>query len=305
MLSDVCCLGLCLLVILPMGCTSGKPERAAIDAAVAAVDEGHFGRLAGLLDAEPSLVHFRDSHGGTLLHMAAWHGRLKMAELLLSKGAGVNAKARDGTIPLHVAAYEGHREIVELFVAHGADVNAEAGAVYGMTPLEFAAMRGLGEFDVLRHIARLLIENGADVNHSDSNGWTALHHACDSGKTKFVELLLKNGANPNAVTKVTFVEPFDAPGETPLHMAIGGESALVVVELLIANGANVNVASQRGETPLHRAAKYYDKDVVRALIEHGAALNAEDKDGNTPLAVALSLHREEVVEVLRQHGATE
>ena len=68
----------------------------------------------------------------TPLHYAAWHNALKTAKLLLSQGADVNAKAKDGKTPLHYAAVVDAHEMEALLKKMGADVNAED--KFGDTP---------------------------------------------------------------------------------------------------------------------------------------------------------------------------
>jgi ankyrin repeat protein len=58
----------------------------------------------------------------------------EIVELLIAKGADVNAKSEYETTPLHPAAYMGQKEIVELLIAKGADVNAMDD--FGDTPLD-------------------------------------------------------------------------------------------------------------------------------------------------------------------------
>jgi len=60
----------------------------------------------------------------------------EVAELLIAKGADVNAKNKFGWTPLYWTAYGGHKEIVELFIAKGAAVNAKDDD--GRTPLDMA-----------------------------------------------------------------------------------------------------------------------------------------------------------------------
>ena len=67
------------------------------------------------------------------MHIAAGSGHKEAVELLIAKGAGVNAKTEVGVTPLHSAAT---KEIAELLIAAGADVNAKAQDDY--TPLDFA-----------------------------------------------------------------------------------------------------------------------------------------------------------------------
>ena len=65
------------------------------------------------------------SFGGTPLHIAAIGGQKEIAELLIAKGADVNAKRDDGWTPLMDAAQEGYMEIVELLRKHGGKTYAE------------------------------------------------------------------------------------------------------------------------------------------------------------------------------------
>ena len=73
--------------------------------------------------------------GTTPLHTAARFGHKEVAELLIAKGADVNA-AVDGITPLHFAVARGHKEVAELLIAKGADVNAKNDG--GETPLDGA-----------------------------------------------------------------------------------------------------------------------------------------------------------------------
>ncbi len=68
-------------------------------------------------------------------------GHKEVVELLIDKGADVNAKGKYGGTPLHSAAFFGQTEIVELLIAKGADLNAKiesAGILKGYTPLDVA-----------------------------------------------------------------------------------------------------------------------------------------------------------------------
>jgi len=70
----------------------------------------------------------------TPLHDAALNGHKEVAELLIEKGADVNAKNNDGETPLHLTT---NKEIAELLIAKGADVNAKDRV--GKTPLDRAS----------------------------------------------------------------------------------------------------------------------------------------------------------------------
>ncbi len=89
--------------------------------------------------------------------------RQSIAELLLERGAAVDAPANVGSFlaqtPLHAAASSGHVGIAELLIRHGAEVNASSpgGPFAGATPLHLAPASGHEE------VAALLIDHGAAV----------------------------------------------------------------------------------------------------------------------------------------------
>ena len=81
-------------------------------------------------------VSVKDNGGYTPLHDPVDEGHKKIVELLIAKGAGVNAKDEDGRTPLHEAH---NKEIAELLIAEGADVNAKSEDDFrGTTPLDAA-----------------------------------------------------------------------------------------------------------------------------------------------------------------------
>ena len=94
------------------------------------------------------------------MYDAAEVGNIDAVKQHLAAGTDVNAKDKDGWTPLHPASYEGHQEIVELLIGKGADVNAkvEFGPLQGMTPLDSANNSGRTE------IADLLRKHGGKIS---------------------------------------------------------------------------------------------------------------------------------------------
>lgn len=58
-----------------------------------------------------------------------------------------------------------------------------------------------------------------------------------------------------------------------------------IVQLLLANHADINIADKRGATPLHRAASKGNTEITLLLLEQNQEINvnATDTYGNTPL----------------------
>ena len=59
----------------------------------------------------------------TPMHRAAWNGNKNVMQLLLDRGAELNAVDQDGWTPLHGATLHGHKDVVQLLLERGADPN--------------------------------------------------------------------------------------------------------------------------------------------------------------------------------------
>lgn len=123
-------------------------------------------------------------------------GDLPKVKRALANGADVNFKLR-GITPLMRASTWAHKDIVQLLLAKGADVNAKSNS--GSTALIYASMANPTANQ--REVVQLLLANGADVNAKSEDGWTALMDASARGNLEVVQLLLAKGADVNAKNK--------------------------------------------------------------------------------------------------------
>jgi len=151
--------------------------------------EGKLEYVKTFLEKYPDQVNARDSLGRTPLYWAARAEYVEVCELLLSRGADINAATPDGWTSLHTSVYNRKTRTVELLVAKGADVNVKNDD--GETPLHWAARRGM------KTLVEPLLEKGADVNAKDNNGKTPE----DWAEHKDIIELLRTTSLPGQGTK--------------------------------------------------------------------------------------------------------
>jgi ankyrin repeat protein len=240
-----------------------------VKALIAAVHAGDRREIERQIAASPEAVNGKDEGGSTALHHAAGYGPAANLELLLKKGADLNAKNRRGSTALHWAIYDEVK--VRLLLSKGAQINARQ--AQGRTPLFLAAMLGDGVPTM-----RLLLADAADPNLASANGQTPLMVAASRGNVEGVRLLIEKGAEVNAK---------DGAGETALMAACTSGNA-DAVRVLIERGADVKVKSKRNETALGFAATAGVLESVELLLAKGAEVNVRNFRGYSPLMFAAS-----------------
>ena len=136
-----------------------------------------------LLHRDAAAIDLPRQDGWTPLHLAAFYGRLEVAELLVSHGADVNVMSTNAMAnrPLHAAVAGRHLPVVELLLGHGADASASQHG--GWTPLQGAAQHG----DLA--IVAALLSHGADPAARSDDGRNASDLALAGGHSEVVELL--------------------------------------------------------------------------------------------------------------------
>jgi ankyrin repeat protein len=130
--------------------------------------------------------------------------------------------------------------------------------------------------------AKILIENGYDVNKKDSNFFTPLLYAVYNKQYDIIDQLIKKGADVNYN---------GAEGDhNPMIWAINNQENKII-NLLLDAGFNVNNPNRNYETPLHIALsnKNTSPTIISKLLYHGD-LNAVANDGQTPLHLVCKYH---------------
>jgi len=180
------------------------------------ITSGDLNSLDALLIAEPALAKSRTSHQVSPLMLSCYYKKPEVTALLLkyldeislfeAAAAGkfdvvahlvythpdaINFYAEDGFTPLGLACYFGHYEVARYLVLKGADVNLPSNNGFKVYPLHSAAAGNYTD------IARMLIENNAQVNVRQQAGVTALHSAAQNGNIDLLILLLEHGADIN------------------------------------------------------------------------------------------------------------
>ncbi|KAL0345108.1 UNVERIFIED_CONTAM: Potassium channel AKT1 [Sesamum radiatum] len=126
-----------------------------------------------------------DNNGRTALHIAASKGSANCVLLLLDFGADANSRDSEGSVPLWEAMFGMHKAVVKLLVDNGAKLTSGDIGLFSCTAAE------QNNLELLKEIVRF----GGDVTKPKNNGCTALHVAVCEGNIKIVKFLLDQGAN--------------------------------------------------------------------------------------------------------------
>lgn len=159
---------------------------------------GRLSLVRQVLLAHPEMVNARhQSLGGecnesTPLHYAVMKKDIAIVRLLLDYGADVNARNTLGHTPLHIATCIGEKYAMELLIGKGASLEAPD-RLKRETPLHDAVSRGDAQ------IIELLLERGAYINAQNNAGETPLHIACKQGREDVATLLLAAGAEAGII----------------------------------------------------------------------------------------------------------
>ena len=257
-----------------------------------------------------TLLTETDSFGMLPLHSAASLGSVEAIEFLLDEGADVRyipqkgySQLVRGRAPLHLAVATGNTHVVALLVKAGVDIFAQDNG--GLTPLHLAVQYGR-----IRVATQLIEKAGERAHIRDKNGTTPLHLAARHGRDIIVTKLLFLGNNKKTALSKKLQKSLTSETEesknfarrwraglantqnnfglAPLHYAsLGGHEE--AIELLLEQGAEINITNNQGLTPLFMAARAGRVKVVEMLSKrNGIDLEKGDEQAHTPLSIAVA-----------------
>jgi len=286
-----------LELLLSKGFPADAPAKGKRTPLTLACQSGHLEAARVLLDARAKVNHrVVHQHGGDCpLTLAAASGSRATVELLLDRGARIDLTNGTALTSLAIAIARDHAEVFDLLVARGADLNAHGD--HGAPPVVIAATHG--RTDLLERLldagvspdqptalrgrrplmaavggghgeaAELLLSRGAVVDQTDGQyGDTALCHAVAARRPAMVTLLLGAGAEVNHRNQ---------GGRTPLFYLLAGTFHTYahygtvttdpepVVRALLAGGAELGAQDTAGHSVLELAREHQHADVVAAL----------------------------------------
>ena len=231
----------------------------------------------------------------TPLQEAVSGGHLDAAKLLLANGAEVN-KRKGGTehSPLDLAARDDEVEIAALLRDADGECFLETGPLCGSVPVATPdlvtvvnTVAATVASTVANTAAATAVAGFCPAGALDANGLTQAQlnlKLLDSARYDNLEGVceyLRRGAEVNAV---------GVESMTPLLWATYGwadDEDVLMAELLLSRGADPNIPSNYGDSPLHNAADWPSAVMVSMLLASGAEVNAQHGGtGRSPLDYA-------------------
>jgi ankyrin repeat protein len=289
-----------------------------------AAREGHVATVHALLEggADPNA---KEKNGNqTALMWAIAGGHSAVTEELVRYKADVNARTKTGFTALMFAA-RGDLASAKTLLNAGANPN-DVIPDWGGTALIIAATMGQAA------IGEALLDKGADPNYHDGNSFTAMHSAVRDSEygedreqraraVATLKVLIAHGGDVNArlhqeKPTVRALNELEFEGATPLALAAEVNN-LEAIKVLVAAGADPNIPTAKGTTPLilasgagtdvQRARSIEERsmavETAKYLVEHGADVNAVGQFGWTALHAASYQGITDLIEYLVSKGA--
>lgn len=225
-------------------------------------------KVRTLLDEKPERIHARDEGSTQPIHWAVMTRQPGMIDLLLERGADINAQRADGARPLQLTngdySYRGWRDVPKDTIATPNDIYLHLLSRGAYLDINMAALKGNTE-----RVKELLDQDPSLVNKPDAyvtyyaGSGSVIKNAAAAGHYDIVKLLLEHGADPN------IPEEGIAPRGHALHSAVvNGHKE--VVKLLLEHGAYPSVQIESSADTLSAAIRNKDTEMIELLCSYGA-----------------------------------
>ena len=247
--------------------------------------------LVRLLIAAGADVNDTAPGGLTPLLVATVRGHADLAVHLLQRGADPNADAT-GYTALHWAAGSWHTELTGRQMGIATDSDEEWRSLNGMETGRLALVEALLAHggDPQAQLARTPPQFGYASGRLRVSlvGSTPFLLAAMDANIGVMRALVAAGADPLAATDdgTTPLMVAAGLGQVPAETRVTESDALAAVRYVLGLGTEVNAVNAAGRTALHGAAHIRSDAGVQLLVDHGAQLNVADQRGITPLMIA-------------------
>ncbi|KAF4537795.1 Ankyrin repeat protein [Lasiodiplodia theobromae] len=247
---------------------------------------------------QPINVNAFDSSGVTALMLAAELEELPVVRWLLNNGADVNMLDDQNRSAIYYAVSAGSTTAVEELLKFGPNLACLHTSV--KQPILATAIRN-------PQILEILLRTGVDLDLADADGCTAINEASTQGVTDAVKLLIEKGADINHTDNQGWSPICDAVGyvhnpamvrlladhgakldvtmedKSLLHLALGGPPDILKTLLEFRKALDINAKDKKKCTALHVAADCSYTEHLKILLRAGADVNARDIAEETPL----------------------
>ena len=226
------------------------------------------------------IINMQDNNGDSILHISAFHGDFRIVNKLVFFGGNKKLTNNEGKLPvdlakdnfvrkvltnLNKAAKSSDEKNITELVNFGQDINEKI-SMFSQAPIhKIIESKEEKKYEVLQK----MLDMGADPNIKDSNGWSALHYACQFGDIESVKILIKANAD---------IDSYSNNKRLPLHFA-ANMNYPDIVKFLLENKSNADYKDDQGCTPMHLAAKQGNTKCIEHLLAFGADLYATDFRG--------------------------